>query len=174
MSLWLLGYGVIVWRWKNSNVQSNNVNYWWKPQGKEGYESMNCSPWYHGIKIKTTLIRYSVQPEISTFFFSIFSLWPHKPLWTKCRSPFLKRFMRKKANKTKSYADKTKSYFASVGLKMGLDHDPKICTSTVVVELSWHLQIDHSCLIKWSLNFHWHNYCIDMPNVILYPMAKQW
>ena len=67
LPLWLPGYRVIVWRWNNWNVQSNKVNYWWKPQGRKQYESMN-SPWKYTFKEsrdknKTTLVRYSVQQE---------------------------------------------------------------------------------------------------------------
>ena len=67
LPLGLPGYRVIVWRWNNWNVQSNKVNYWWKPQGRKQYESMN-SPWKYTFKEswdknKTTLVRYSVQQE---------------------------------------------------------------------------------------------------------------
>ena len=44
LPLWLPGYRVTVSRWDNSNVHSNKMNYWWKPEGRKEYESRKCSP----------------------------------------------------------------------------------------------------------------------------------
>ena len=57
LPLWLPGYRVIAWRWNDSNVHSNKVDYWWKPEGKEECETGNIphknkNSRIHGIIIK--------------------------------------------------------------------------------------------------------------------------
>ena len=60
--------GVIVWRWYNSNVQSNKVDHWWKLEGRKDKKAANVphknkNSRNDGTKIKTTSVRYSIQPD---------------------------------------------------------------------------------------------------------------